>query len=325
MEKEKIQALEENIHTRYQNIVGLVVMKNNKPVYENYFNNHSANNRVHVYSVTKSIMSILIGIAIDKGYIHDVNQKILDFFPEYSTKKDKKMLSDITLKNLITMTTPYKYKLFPPYIKYFTSKDWVKFSLHQLGGRGKIGKFQYAPLIGPDILSAILTKATNQSVLEFARENLFNPLNIKVEKSITFHNKEEQLAFSQAMDISGWVSDANNINAGGWGLTLSTLEMARIGLLYLNHGLWEGKQIVSSQWIDESTKEHSRWKKYNLPYGYLWWLSTDHENSFAAMGDGGNIIYINNDRQLVIAMTATFLPNIKDRIELIKRDIEPLF
>lgn len=149
-----------------------------------------------------------------------------------------------------------------------------------------------APLIGPDILSGILVKATGQSVYDFATENLFSPLEIVVENSLTFHSKKEQMAFNQATNISGWVADPMGIHTAGWGLT--PMDMAKIGQLYLNGGMWDGKRIVSQKWVEESTREHSRWKKPNLPYGYLWWVN---ENGFAAMGDGGNIIYVNTGKK----------------------------
>ena len=156
------------------------------------------------------------------------------------------------------MTAAYKYRI-PPYIKYFTSDDWLRFSLEQLKGRG--GKFRYTPLIGPDILTGILQKTTGQSVLAFAREKLFAPLRISVEKELIFKDKEEQMAFNQSASISGWAADAKGLQSAGWGLALSAKEMADIGQLYLNGGVWEGKQLVSKHWIEESTKEHSRWKK----------------------------------------------------------------
>ena len=222
---------------------------------------------------------------------------------------------------MLTMTAPYKYRFFAPYIKYFTSNDWVKFSLDLLGGHGKIGTFRYAPLIGPDILSGILVKATGQSVLDFATENLFEPLGMKVENNLLFESKEEQLAFNQSTDISGWVIDPRGTHAAGWGLTLTPMDMAKIGQLYLDGGMWEGKQIVSSKWVEDSTIEHSRWKKENLPYGYLWWVN---EDGYAAMGDGGNIIYVNTKKRLVISISALFVPKAGDRIELIKKFIEPV-
>ena len=325
MNQEKVIELEEKINRDYSNIAGVVVIKDGKMLYENYFNECTPTSRIHVYSVTKSIISILIGIAMDKGYIKSIDQKVLEFFPDYITKKREKTIQDVTIKNLLTMTAPYKYKI-PPYIKYFTSDDGVKFTLDLLGGRGRIGKFRYTPLIGPDILSGILVKATGQSVFDFATENLFSPLGITVDKTVVFHSKEEQLAFNESKDISGWVADQVGINTGGWGLTLSPGDMAKIGQLYLDGGIWNGEQIVSARWIDESTKEHSRWKKLNLPYGYLWWISDDKEEyGYAAMGDGGNIIYVNTNKKMVVSIASLFRPNVMDRIEFIKEYIEPIF
>lgn len=321
---EKVTALEKIINNDYSNIAGIVVLKDSKTLYENYFNECTATSRIHVYSVTKSIISILIGIAIDKGYIKNINQKVLDFFPDYIIKRGEKTLQNITLKNLLTMTAPYKYK-FAPYIKYFTSNDGVKFTLDLLGGKGQIGKFRYTPLIGPDILSGILVEATGQSVLDFATDNLFLPLGITDLSNVTFHSKEEQLAFNKAKNLSGWVADGAGTNTAGWGLTLSPMDMAKIGQLYLDSGMWNGEQIVSAKWVDESTKEHSRWEKPNLAYGYLWWIIDDIEPSFAAMGDGGNAIYVNTKKKIVISIASLFEQKIKDRLAFIKDTIEPMF
>lgn len=223
---------------------------------------------------------------------------------------------------MLTMTAPYKYK-FNPYTKYFSSMDWVKFSLDLLGGRGHIGEFRYAPIVGPDILSGVLVKAKGQFVFDFAKDNLFAPLGITVEKNITFHSKEEQMAFYKATDVSGWVASPTGVSAAGWGLTLSPMDMAKIGQLFLNGGTWNGSRIVSEKWIAESTSEKSRWKQRNLPYGYLWWLGED--KGYAAMGDGGNIIYVDPKERMVVAITSLFLPRAKYRIEFIKKYIDPIF
>ena len=206
-QSEKVTELESKINKEHDNIAGIVVLKDGKTKYKSYFNECTSTSRIHVYSVTKSIISILIGIAIDKGYIKSINQKVLDFFPDYTVKRKEKTIQNITLENLLTMTAPYKYK-FGPYIKYFTSNDWVEFSLNLLGVKGRhLGKFRYAPIIGPDILSGILVKATGKSVLDFAKENLFSPLDITVEDNVFFKSKEEQMAFNEAINISGWVAD----------------------------------------------------------------------------------------------------------------------
>lgn len=321
MNQIKIKELEQIISSKYGNTTGIVIIKDGAVSYEKYFKGCTANSRVHIYSVTKSIISILIGIALDKGYIKNIEEKVLVYFPEYKVKRGERRIQNITLRDMLTMTAPYKYRFFAPYIKYFTSSDWVKFSLDLLGGRGKIGAFRYAPLIGPDILSGILVRATVQPVLDFAAENLFEPLGIKVENNLLFESKEEQLAFNQSTDISGWVIDSMGIHAAGWGLTLTPMDMAKIGQLYLNGGIWEGKQIISSKWVEDSTIEHSRWKKENLPYGYLWWVN---EDGYAAMGDGGNIIYVDTKKKLVISIAALFVPKAGNRIELIKKFIEPI-
>jgi len=322
MNKENMIELEKIIKSGYSNIAGIIVIKNNKILFENYFNGCTENSHIHVFSVTKSIISILIGIALDKGYIRSVNQKVLDFFTDYKIKRGEKTIQNITIKNLLTMTAPYKYKS-APYTKYFTSDDWVKSALDLLGGKGQIGVFRYTPLIGPDILSGILVKATGKSVLDFAKEYLFLPLGITIQTNIVFKNKEEQMAFLKAKNINGWVADKKGTNTAGWGLTLTAMDMAKIGQLYLAGGKWNGKKIISSEWIKESIKEHSRWKQLNLSYGYLWW--TEIGNGYAAMGDGGNVIYINTKKKMVISIASLFKPTAKDRIDFIQKYVEPMF
>jgi CubicO group peptidase (beta-lactamase class C family) len=140
---------------------------------------------------------------------------------------------------------------------------------------------------------------------------------------VVFQTKEEQLSIMKDYHESGWVADPQGINTAGWGLFLKAADMAKIGQLYLNRGAWDGKQIVSAGWIDESTKEHSRCAEWgNLAYGYFWWIID--EESYAAMGDGGNVIYVNPAKKLVVAIASLFMQRAKDRIELIKAYIEPM-
>ncbi|HCC34875.1 MAG TPA: serine hydrolase, partial [Ruminococcaceae bacterium] len=306
----------------YANMTGIIVLKGGSTAYERYFNGCTADTAIHVFSVTKSVVSALIGIAVDKGFIKSTEQKVLEFFPDYTIKRGEKTIQGVSIKTMLTMTAPYKYKS-APYTRYFTSDNWVKIALDLLGGKKPIGEFRYAPVIGPDILSGILVKATGQSVLDFAKEHLFTPLGIAVASNVTFADKEEQLAFYKAKGISGWVADPKGINTAGWGLTLTAMDMAKIGQLYLNGGKWNGWQIVSTEWIDESLKEHSRWETMNLPYGYLWWVGIG--NGYAAMGDGGNVIYVNPNKEIVVSIASLFKPTAKDRIEFIMEYIEPMF
>ena len=323
MKREKIVELEAVVAADYNNIAGMVVLKEGKTAYENYFGGCTKESRIHVFSVTKSIVSILLGIVLDKGYLDSIDRKVLEFYPEYTVKRGEKAIQNITIRDILTMTAPYKYKS-TPYTKYFTSPDWVKFSLDVLGGKGQIGAFRYAPLIGPDILTGILAKVTGQSVLNFARENLFAPLGIAVEQNITFHSKEELMAFYKATDVSVWAADPNGVNTGGWGLTLSPMDMAKIGELIRNGGIYDGTRIVSEKWVRESTSEQSRWTERDLPYGYLWW-GLEQEHGCAAVGDGGNVIYVSPDKNMVVAIASRFQPRVKDRIEFIRKYVEPIF
>ncbi|MEL7648461.1 MAG: serine hydrolase [Sedimentibacter sp.] len=319
---DKVKEIEKVFREKCSNTGAVVVQKNGVRVYEYYQNDCTENSPFHVFSVTKSILSILLGIAIDKGYIKSIDQPILNFFPDYTIKKREKTIQQIKLRDMMTMTAPFKFKS-APYTKYFTSEDWVKSSLDLLGGKGTIGEFRYAPLIGPDIFSGVLVETTGTSVLNFANKYLFRPLEIEVQGDVVFHSKEEQMEFYKSRTARGWVAGPTGVHTGGWGLMLTPNDMIKLGQLYLNDGQWNGQQIVSKEWIRESTEEKSRWGE--LKYGLLWWIIDEEDHSFAALGDGGNVIYVNPKQKTVIIIASYFKPKVEDRIKIIKEYIEPIW
>ena len=132
------------------------------------------------------------------------------------------------------------------------------------------------------------------------------------------------MAFYKATDMSVWAAGPTGVNAGGWGLTLSPIGMAKLGQLILNGGVWNGRRTVSEEWLRESTSEHSRWTERDLPYGYLWWV-LEREHGCAAIGDGGNIIYVSPEKNMVVAIASCFRPMVNDRIEFIREYVEPAF
>ncbi|WP_028590429.1 serine hydrolase domain-containing protein [Paenibacillus massiliensis] len=318
----RITDFESLIKKDYGNIAGIVVMQGGEKVYEGYFDGYTADDSIHIASVTKSIVSALIGIALDKGDIESIDQKVLDFFPDYKVKRGEKTILNVTVKHMLTMTAPYKYKS-EPYTKVYTSDDWTKAALDLLGGKSGLGEFKYST-IGIQILSGIIANATGQPVLDFAAENLFEPLGIKAPDNAIVHCKEEYFSFLKDRYVRGWVVDPKGTNTAGWGLTLTPRDMAKIGQLYLNEGFWNGKQLLSSEWIKDSTKESSRWGE--RPYGYLWWI-VDNKGlgCYAALGDGGNAIFVNTEKKIVITIASRFMPRAKNRIELIEEHIIPLF
>lgn len=320
MTQDSIQEFEAVIRSQYGNVAGMIVQKHGQTLYEGYFNGYAAKHAAHLFSVTKSVFSLLIGIAVDLGKIGSIDQKVLDFFPEYRIPAGEQTLQNVTIRHLLTMTAPYKYET-EPYERFFTSPNPIQDALDLLGGDKPIGAFNYSAIGGTHILSGILARATGRSALDFATEYLFKPLGISVPQSITLRSAEEHALVMNDRNTRGWVADPQGNHFASWGLFLTPREMAHIGQLCLQGGVWNGERIVSEDWIAQSTREQSRWGE--LSYGYLWWVLD--ENRFAALGDGGNVIYGNRNNNMVIAIASLFAPEVKDRIEWVLSQIEPMF
>ena len=224
------------------------------------------------------------------------------------------------------MTAPYKYKS-EPWTKVCTSEDWTKSVLDLLGGRNGItGEFKYSTL-GIHILSTIITKVSNMTTLEFANKYLFKPLGIKERNNYIVKNKEEHISFvtSKLPKENGWFCDNKGIVTSGFGLCVSAEDLAKIGQMCLNKGMYNDKQIVSSKWIEQITTPYIKCdeKFAFMQYGYLWWIINDKKNIYSAIGDSGNVIYVNTDKNIVISVTATFKPVVFDRVQFIQKYIEP--
>jgi CubicO group peptidase (beta-lactamase class C family) len=323
MQQEKWKKLEQTVLQEYSNTLGIAIMRDGAVLYEGSFHGNSPADAAHVFSVTKSVLSALIGIAVGQGHIKSVEQPVLDFFPEHKPSPENKTIRLVTIRDLLTMTAPYRCET-EPYEEYFQSGNRMQTALSYLGGEETPGRFRYSPFLGAHLLSGVLARATGQSALEFAAENLFAPLGIAPPKPAALRDEQEYWAwYEKPRHAPSWVVDPQGISPGGWGLCLSPMAMAKIGQLYLGGGVWEGKQLLPSGWVRESTKIHSVWQESGLGYGYLWWVIEDGKVC-AALGDGGNVIYVNAETGLVIAMACRFEPNAKDRIGLIRGVIEPM-
>lgn len=323
MDKDELHNI---VEEQQPNICQIVAIKNHEIVYSDTWNNYKATDNVHIASVTKSIMSILIGIAIDKGMIESVDQKVLAFFPDYVTKRGEKTIQEVSLYHLLTMTAPYKYKS-EPWTKVCTSEDWTKAVLDLLGGKSGItGDFKYSTL-GIHILSSIITKVSNMSSLEFANEYLFKPLGIKERKTCIVKNKEEHIDFvtSKLPKEKVWFCDNKGIVTSGFGLCLSAEDLAKIGQMCIDGGVYNNQKIVSSQWITQMMTPYLKCdEKYAfMQYGYLWWIVDNKKKIYSAIGDSGNVIYLNADKNIVISVTATFKPMVFDRVQFIQKYVEP--
>lgn len=311
-----------------KNITQIVAYKDDELMLEDYRYGFTKDDTMNVMSVTKSITSLLVGIAIDKGYIRSIEDYVMDYFKDvYTPKKGEKTIYQVKIKHLLTMTAPYKGKS-EPWTKVFTSNDWVLSVMDFLGGKNGItNDFRYHTL-GAQILLGIIKNAGSMNILDFANKYLFNPLGIGPRKNANCKSKEEQLAYLMNKGPHGkeWFMDPKEMPTAGWGLSLSAYEMAQIGLLVLNKGVYKGIRVVSEKWIEEMSKSYvSLGEKYgNQDYGYLWWLPHRTKDIIAAIGDGGNVIYIDKIKNIVVSVTGYFMPRVFDRVEYIEKNIVAL-
>jgi CubicO group peptidase (beta-lactamase class C family) len=269
-------------------IYSVLVIRNGYIVLDAYSYPYDSDDTLNIHSCTKSVSSALVGIAIDKGYIKDVSQPVLDFFPMRVAKNldaDKKAM---TLENLLTMTTGLECRDSPLYnwrglSQLRDSPDWVQFMIDLPMAEVPGTRFEYCN--GASfLLSAILQEQTGMNTLSFAKKNLFAPLGIS--------------------DVS-WPSNPQGITVGYSDLHMRPHDMAKIGYLYLNDGLWDGKRIISSQWIKASTRKHIA--ATQLPgYGYQWWIVSP--GIYTAIGLKGRFIIVAPEKNMLAVFTSSLGP-----------------
>lgn len=304
-----IQQLSERISDNaYQNIHSVLIIKNGKLVVEEYFpgRNSAGQNQTftrdtlnEMKSATKSVNSILVGIAIDQHKISVVDEKISTFFPEYSDVFTNKEKNGICLKHLLSMTAGFSWDEWTyPYTSplndaaMMASKaDFFRYVLEKPLATTPGAKFTYNSGISL-MLGEIVHKASGLPADKFAERYLFGPL------GITKYY---------------WQKAPNGVVNTLGGLWLRPRDMAKIGQLMLDGGRWKGKQIVSDEWVKESTKLHV--DAGQLPtwfladgYGYQWWLGSFHVHdqvveSYSARGQGGQFIIVFPNLQMVAVFT----------------------
>ena len=261
-----------------------IVYKDDKLLVEKYFRGYSADKLHYQYSVTKSVASILIGIAIDKGYIKSTEKPLLSFFPSYKDiKNNDERKKAIKLKDVLTMRAGFKWDEWTHSYydrrndanKLIRSNDLISFMLDLPMAQAPNEQFRYNSGCSM-LLSGIIQNTTKKTTEEFAREHLFEPLGVKEWK---------------------WETGKDGLFNTGWGLHLKPLDMAKIGLMVKNKGVANGKRIVSEKWINTSLQNYGR------NYGYQWWLS-GNDSSYSARGFGGQFIFVLPKKNIVMVTTA---------------------
>ena len=326
MNKEQLHRYISESTGNENNICQIYVIKDNEVALDDCWHGFRTSDAMNVNSVTKGVMALLAGIALDKGCIKSVDQKVMDFFPDYTVKRGEKTIYDVTIRHMLTMTAPYKGKS-EPWKKVCTSADFTLAILDYLGGRNGItGEFRYATL-GIQILAGIIERATGEKCIDFANRNLFEPLELPKRIPHGDSSKEDQFDFFMNKNPRKyeWYSDPQGCVTAGWGLCMSAKDMARIGELVLNGGLYGGKRIISEEYLKDMLAPHIKLgERFGfMNYGYLWYKPYDDKDVYAAIGDSGNIICVNKEENVSVGMTGTFKPRIFDRVEFIEQKVLP--
>jgi CubicO group peptidase (beta-lactamase class C family) len=291
MQFQFFKQLEDTIISNNYQVKSVLVLKSGFLIYEKYFDiSDDLFTHRQVYSVTKSIVSTLLGISIDKGYINSTKQKVLDYFPELQIDNVNTEKQEMTIEDLLKMASgldwdewTYSYEDDRNNaIKMYYSSNWVQFVLNRSIVYTPGMRFTYNSGVS-HVLGAIVQKAVNVSLYQFAKENLFNPIGI-------FENE------------TSWDIATQNITNGGWGLKMTPRALARIGLLFDNNGIWNGNQIVSSNWVENATRSQIKTNSGGS-YGYQWWIDSTGF-SFSARGYQGQYIIVAPEKNLVVIFTS---------------------
>ena len=260
----------------------LLIAFDGELVEERYYGGATARSLANLKSASKSIISILVGIAIDLGHLAGLHQPIADFFPRFFAEAVDPVKATITLEDLLTMRSGLETTSNRNYGRWVQSQNWVRHVL-SLPVVDRPGSRMIYSTGSSHLLSAIITQATGASTLEFGRRYLAQPLGIA---------------------LPSWVRDPQGIYFGGNEMQLTPRAMLKIGQLYLGCGTLDGHRIVSEAWVHASFQPRTRSRYSGREYGYGWWMRTlGGRQVYYAWGYGGQFIFIVPDLQLVVVLT----------------------
>ncbi len=300
---------------KYGKISSLLIYHGHRIAYESYFGFTQASTLHPISSVTKSVTSLAVGICMDKGLIPSLDVKISDYFPAYKHIFDNDSLKQsITLKHLLEQTSGLKWDEWTIHYSYAGNplielsqnpENWIPIILQLPMDTIPGTKFNYNSACS-DLIKKIVEKSSGQDFKMFVEENLLNPLGIN-----KYH----------------WDTYPNNGEPAWGGLSLTTRDMAKIGILVQEQGKWGSKRIISKEWINKSITQTI--PADSIGYGYHWWIKPQYDSNplvFAA-GYGDQYVFIAPDKQLVVAINAKNFTDHKwksDHNELIDRIIKSI-
>ena len=266
----------------------LLISQSDDLVFEQYYNSRDPSRPANMKSASKSVISALVGIAIDRGIIDSVDVKVTEYFPELIAGSDDAQKQQITIENLLSMQSGLETTSNRNYGKWVLSDNWVEFALNQPLVAEPGTRMLYSTG-STHLLSAIITQASGMSTKQFAQENL-----------------SSRLGFS----MSYWSQDPQGIYFGGNDMEMTPRQMLEFGRLYLNEGIKDNEQIISKAWVEESHKPRARSPRgQGRFYGYGWWLRDLAGMQVpVAWGYGGQLIFVVKELDLVVVATSESTP-----------------
>jgi CubicO group peptidase (beta-lactamase class C family) len=260
---------------------------------EEYRKGMHAERVTNIKSASKSILSLLVGIAIEQGYLDGVKQTIGEFFPDYFKAHPDSVKQSITIQDLLTMRAGLASTSSSNYGLWVLSDNWVEFALDRPLVERPGGAMIYSTG-STHLLSVILTRATGMSTHDFAEKYLFDPLDIT---------------------IGGWDRDPQGNFMGGNNIAISPSALLKIGTMVMNMGAYQQKQIVSGKWITESMQIYTRSQFNPYDYGYLWWQrKLNGYTVLFAWGNGGQYILMLPALRTVVSITSSSEGKSKNRL-----------
>lgn len=294
MDSEVLVGMFDYIEQQKADVHGVLVVRNGYTVVEAYYHRYGPNSRHGTASVGKSFTGALVGIAIHEGYIEGVDQKVSDFFPNHSDWQNDPLKQEMTIEHLLTMTsgldwpeTSASYSSSGNIMnQMMRSGDWVRFVLDRSMVTAPGTTFNYSSGAS-HLLSAIIEEATGMRTISFAREYLFEPIGTS--------------------GVS-WMTDPRGTAFGAGGLRITLRDLAKFGQLYLQGGVWDGKQVVPAEWVEASVAPQVSAHGAASYYGYQWWVRGS--GIYAAHGYRGRRIFVVPDLEMVVVFTANLSGNV---------------
>jgi CubicO group peptidase (beta-lactamase class C family) len=298
----------------YPQVRSVLVVRHGYMVYERYWQGVDADDGHNGYSVTKSFVSALVGIALRDRHLQSLDQTVEDLLADHLPADADLRLRRVTLKQLLTMTSGLAGddsslagddRISD---RMAQSPDWVRHILSRRLETTPGAEFAYSSA-SSHLLSAIVADATGQSTLAFARKELFGPLGIAADNALEqtvnhWPPSQAELGAYERAPVA-WPRDPQGYHYGGAFLKLPARDLAKLGYLYLNGGRWDGTQVVPADYVAASTQPQSDPTVGPGDYGYQWWVTDEAGHaSFRAMGFGGQLIQVIPDLDLVVVITS---------------------